>query len=63
MYWTCRDKKERVGNKDWKIEEYHKRIKQFCEVERCQARRDNMQRAYIVMTIRTFLREHFKDLK
>jgi len=28
--------REDLGNKSWKIEEYHRGIKQFCGVEKCQ---------------------------
>ena len=42
--------------KAWKIEEYHRRIKQFYGVERCQARRNNVLTAHIMMAIRAFLR-------
>jgi Transposase DDE domain len=31
-------KREKMGGYSWKIEEYHRGIKQFCGVERCQAR-------------------------
>jgi putative transposase len=35
MKETDRDK---LGGYSWKIEEYHRGIKQFCGVENCQAR-------------------------
>jgi putative transposase len=40
----------------WRIEEYHRGIKQFCGVERCQARQARAQRNHIGMSIRAFLR-------
>jgi putative transposase len=40
----------------WRIEEYHRGIKQFCGVERCQARRAKAQRNHIGFSIRAFLR-------
>lgn len=49
------DRKE-LAHKSWKIEEYHRGIKQFCGVERCQARNGQSQRTHILFSIRTFLR-------
>lgn len=40
----------------WRIEEYHRGIKQFCGAERCQARRAKAQRNHIGLSIRAFLR-------
>jgi hypothetical protein len=62
QYWATdvldmqEEKRKMLAKKSWKIEEYHRGIKQFCGVERCQARRNNVQRAHIMMAIRTFLR-------
>jgi IS4 transposase len=45
QYWATdvldmkEEKRKELGKKAWKIEEYHRGIKQFCGVERCQARR------------------------
>jgi putative transposase len=47
--------RKELAKKAWKIEEYHG-IKQFCGVERCQARRNNIQRAHILIAMRAFLR-------
>jgi hypothetical protein len=44
------------GEFSWRIEEYHRGIKQFCGVERCQARRGKAQRNHIGLSIRAFLR-------
>lgn len=49
------DRKE-LARKSWKIEEYHRGIKQFCGVERCQARNGQSQRTHILLSIRAFLR-------
>jgi putative transposase len=49
------DRKE-LARKSWKIEEYHRGIKQFCGVERCQARNGKSQRTHILFSIRAFLR-------
>lgn len=40
----------------WRVEEYHRGLKQFCGVERCQVRRARAQRNHIGMAIRAFLR-------
>jgi putative transposase len=40
----------------WRIEEYHRGIKQFCGVERCQARSAKAQRNHIGWSLRAFLR-------
>jgi putative transposase len=40
----------------WQIESYHRGIKQYCGVERCQARRAKAQRNHITMALRAFLR-------
>lgn len=40
----------------WRIEEYHRGIKQYCGVERCQARRAGIQHSHIGLAIRAFLR-------
>ena len=49
---------ERVKFADmaWAIETYHRGIKQFCGVERCQARRGRAQRNHIGLALRAFLR-------
>jgi putative transposase len=49
------DRKE-LAHKSCKIEEYHRGIKQFCGVERCQARNGKSQRTHILFSIRVFLR-------
>lgn len=46
----------KYGDFSWRIEEYHRGIKQFCGVERCQARRAKAQRNHIGLSIRAFLR-------
>lgn len=49
----------KYGDCSWRIEEYHRGIKQFCGVQRCQARRAKAQRNHIGLSIRAFLRlEH-----
>ncbi len=62
QYWATdvldmqEEKRKELAKKAWKIEEYHRGIKQFCGVERCQARRNSVQRAHIMMSLRAFLR-------
>ncbi len=40
----------------WSVEEYHRALKQCCNVERCQARSARAQRKHIGMAIRAFVR-------
>ena len=40
----------------WMIETYHRGIKQFCGIERCQARSETAQRNHIELSLRAFLR-------
>lgn len=40
----------------WMIETYHRGVKQFCGIERCQARSEKAQRNYIELAMRAFLR-------
>jgi len=69
QYWATdvldmkEEKRKELGKKAWKIEEYHRGIKQFCGVERCQARRNSVQRAQIMMAIRAFLRFEVQRIK
>lgn len=39
----------------WKIEEFHRGVKQFCGIERCQARKSQSQFGHILLSIRSFL--------
>jgi len=39
----------------WKIEEFHRGVKQFCGIERCQARRTKSQWSHILFSFRAFL--------
>jgi putative transposase len=62
QYWATNEldmdeqKREDIGNKSWKIEEYHRGIKQFCGVEKCQSRKQESQRKHIMLSLRAFLR-------
>jgi putative transposase len=61
-YWITNDlemdelKRREVAELAWGIEEYHRGLKQFGGVERCQARHPRAQRNHIGLAIRTFLR-------
>jgi len=56
-------KREDLAKKSWKIEEYHRGIKQFCGVEKCQARKEESQRAHIMFSLRAFLRLELQRVK
>ena len=61
-YWATNDwdmtplQRQKWEDYSWRIEEYHRGIKQYCGVERCQARRARLQRSHIGLAIRAFLR-------
>ena len=57
------EERKELAKKAWKIEEYHRGIKQFCGIERCQARINNIQRAHILMAIRAFLRFEVRRIR
>jgi hypothetical protein len=53
--------REVAADKVWTIEGYQRGLKQFCGVERCQARRARAQRNHIGWALRAFLRlEHHR---
>lgn len=56
-------KRDELGGYSWKIEEYHRGIKQFCGVENCQARTSQSQRAHIMFSLRAFLRLEVERLR
>ena len=45
----------------WMVETYHRGIKQFCGIERCQARSERAQRNHIEMALRAFLRIEYSS--
>ena len=48
----------------WKIEEFHRGVKQYCGIERCQARKTHSQCSHILLSVRSFLvfeRERLKS--
>jgi hypothetical protein len=66
-YWATNNltlppfEREHLADQVWMIEVYHRGLKQFCGVERCQARSARAQRNHIGWAIRAFLRlEHHR---
>ncbi len=55
--------RDKFGGYAWKIEEYHRGIKQFCGVQNCQARVSKAQRAHIMFSLRAFIRMEVERLK
>jgi len=61
-YWATNDlqmselKRVKYGNEAWTIEQFHRGIKQFSGIERCQARSRRAQRNHIGLALRAFLR-------
>jgi hypothetical protein len=61
-YWITNDlemdemTRQKYAEMAWGIEEYHRGLKQFCGVERCQVRLPRAQRNHIGLSIRAFLR-------
>jgi hypothetical protein len=47
----------------WKIEEYHREVKQFCQIARCQARLKQSQEHHIVCSMVAFLKFEINRLK
>ena len=45
-----------VAELGWQVEEYHRGIKQYCGIERCQCRTAKAQRNYIRASLRAFVR-------
>ncbi len=68
-YWATdllsinESEREELGQHSWKIEEYHRGLKQFCGVEGCQARKSQSQRAHISFSVRAFIRLELMRLK
>ena len=61
-YWATNDLEmdmwgfAEVASQHWKIEDYHRAIKQYCGVERCQHRKATAQRNHIGFALRAYLR-------
>lgn len=68
-YWMTNDlemeptEREELARIGFRIENYHRAIKQECCVERCQARRADIQRVHIGLAIRAFVRLEFHRIK
>ena len=61
LVWMTPQERKRWQDKVWTIEVYHRGLKQFSGVERCQARSARAQRNHIGWAIRAFLRlEHHR---
>jgi len=64
-YWATNDlqmndlTRLKFAQFSWMIETYHRGIKQFCGIERCQARSATAQRNHIELALRAFLRLEF----
>jgi len=64
-YWATNDlqmtelSRLKFAQLSWMIETYHRGIKQFCGIERCQARSATAQRNHIELALRAFLRLEF----
>jgi hypothetical protein len=64
-YWATNDlqmtdlTRLKFNQFSWMIETYHRGIKQFCGIERCQARSATAQRNHIELALRAFLRLEF----
>ena len=48
--------RRQMAEASWKIEEYHRGIKQYCGAERAQVRAARAQRNHIGLALRAFLR-------
>lgn len=53
----------RANAKRWKIEEYHRGLKQLCGIEKCQSRTSRSQRTHIFCCILAFLSLEINRLK
>lgn len=51
------------AERTWTIENYHRGLKQFCGIERCQARGAKAQRNHIGLAVRAFLRLEWHSLR
>ncbi len=64
-YWATNDEQMsdltrlKFAQLSWMIETFHRGIKQFCGIERCQARSETAQRNHIELALRAFLRLEF----
>lgn len=60
-YWATNDleiydlQRQRFAEDNWKIEEYHRGLKQVTNVERCQCRAEVAQNNHIGLALRAFV--------
>lgn len=57
------EKREILNKFAWKIENYHRALKQFCGVDKCQARKEVSQRSHIQFSLRVYLRMEINRVK
>jgi putative transposase len=68
-YWATdmldASESDRKAFKDcgWNIEEYHRGIKQCCRIEKCQGRKEEVQRGHTFLALHVFLRLESHRLK
>ena len=68
-YWATNDlqmsevSRAAIARARWKIEAYHRGLKQYCGVERAQVRQERSIRNHIGLAIRAFLRLELARLK
>ena len=68
-HWITNDldmdgpRREVLAGHAWGIEEYHRGLKQHCNVDRCQVRMGRVQAVHIGLAIRAFLRLEWHRLK
>ena len=61
-YWATNDlemsesEREVLAQRAWGIETYHRRVKQYCGIERSRCRSERSQRAHILLSLRAYLR-------
>lgn len=61
-YWATNElgmteaQREELAKQGWGIEIYHRGLKQCCNIERSQVRREHAQRGHILLSLRAFLR-------
>lgn len=61
-HWATNDlqmsesEREVLARRAWGIETYHRRVKQYCGIERAQCRSEQGQRVHILLSLRAYLR-------
>ena len=62
VFWATSDtdmgakEREYLQSVSWKIENYHRALKQLCCVQKCIARKETIQRNHILCSLRAFVR-------